>query len=327
MSGLEERYATKLRELPPPGVGCHNSLPGPANVGVMLGLSREQIFSDIKASIKPGSRKIPDKEIYDAISFSESDCKKGDNKTKRYKPVKHVKQKNTFDGDKFRDALVQQSIGYTEADLWEMSPYRLDWQAGVNDSLAVLTLLYSDDEIIYIGEIKGKCIKTVAEWKEWLRAGNSMPFLILNPLSGKDHKTKSGTMSCRCDKAVNDYRFALVEFDNIPKVDQVRFWHSVIVNDILDVAALVDSGNKSIHAWIRLDLADEAEWNEKVRGTLYDADVGIMAKAGADPACKNPARLSRLPGHTRDNGNIQKLLYLKPSKPQLLTNSKNGGAE
>ena len=55
---------------------------------------------------------------------------------------------------------------------------------------------------------------------------------------------------------------------------------------------------------------DGAEWETKVAGMLFP---GFLVPMGMDPACKNPARLSRMPGYYRvDTNNIQKCLYLAP---------------
>ena len=78
----------------------------------------------------------------------------------------------------------------------------------------------------------------------------------------------------------------------------------------------IDSGGKSIHAWLRINLPDRAAWDKLVRYELY-GETGRLTRLGADRACCNPARLSRLPGHYRRDtaeapGRWQRLLYLNP---------------
>jgi len=73
--------------------------------------------------------------------------------------------------------------------------------------------------------------------------------------------------------------------------------------------ALLDSGGRSIHGWVRIDAANFAEWTRRVESKLFD----ILTALGADGACKNEARLSRMPGHFRAEKNRwQRLLYLNP---------------
>ncbi len=70
------------------------------------------------------------------------------------------------------------------------------------------------------------------------------------------------------------------------------------------MAALVSSAGKSVHAIVRVDASDVREYRKRV-DFLYDflANHGVKV----DTQNRNPSRLSRMPGATR-NGQIQKLL-------------------
>jgi len=71
---------------------------------------------------------------------------------------------------------------------------------------------------------------------------------------------------------------------------------------------LIDSGGKSIHAWIRVDCPDRNAWERAIEQELFGQ---WLAPMGVDLACRNESRLSRLPGHYRvDTGNRQRLLFL-----------------
>ena len=101
---------------------------------------------------------------------------------------------------------------------------------------------------------------------------------------------------------VTAYRYALLESDDMP---QGKF--AAIVKQLnLPVAALVDSGNKSLHAIVRIDAADVKQFRERVE-TLYSRCEKNGIKV--DKANKNPSRLSRMPGVTR-NGKRQFLAGL-----------------
>jgi hypothetical protein len=194
-----------------------------------------------------------------------------------------------------------------------MSPYRIIWEPGVEDAIHLLETLYAPDEFLFVGGTYDIEVKTVADLLSGIKEGDTFPFIIPNPFDGKEHQTKSGTMSRRCDAAIAAYRFALVEFDILTHTDQVAFWHSIISDDLLPVAALIDSGNKSIHAWLRADLPHEGAWRREVRDRLYHPETGRMTLLGADRACQNPSRLARFPGHIRQKTKrMQKLLYLNP---------------
>jgi hypothetical protein len=99
----------------------------------------------------------------------------------------------------------------------------------------------------------------------------------------------------------------MAEFDDISRADQLAFWATIP----LPIAALIDSGGKSIHALIAVQgIANCAEWQRRIEDDLY---ARYLVPLGVDPACRNEARLSRLPGHLRDGETWQRLLYLNPT--------------
>ena len=103
-----------------------------------------------------------------------------------------------------------------------------------------------------------------------------------NPLDGQGCKNEN----------VTEYRFALVECDTLELAKQ----NALIRQLELPCAALVYSGKKSLHAIVRIDAADAAEYKRRVE-YLYS----VCKKNGLalDEQNKNPSRLSRLPGVER----------------------------
>jgi hypothetical protein len=207
--------------------------------------------------------------------------------------------------------------GVTDADIWELSPVRITWGPWPLDALTILDALYARDEVLFIGGLYDNHTATVEAQKRVVEAGNVRPFIAMNPMDGLPRRTEDGKSHPRSDAAVKDYRFALAEFDNMDMVSQLSFWHSIVNGGRVPVAALIDSGNKSIHAWLRVDLPSTEAWQTEIRDGLYHPDTGRMSLLGADRACQNPSRLSRLAGHTRAETNrVQQLLYLNPdAKP------------
>ena len=124
--------------------------------------------------------------------------------------------------------------------------------------------------------------------------------------------TKAGKLSDRCDGCVRKFAYAVAEFDGAPKTDQLRFWVSILQCETLDLAAIIDSGGKSLHGWVRAGCSDAEEWTAKVEGDLFP---NLLVPLGVDPACRNESRMSRMPGHFRsEKGNWQRLLYLNPGR-------------
>lgn len=99
------------------------------------------------------------------------------------------------------------------------------------------------------------------------------------------------------DQNVVRWRFALVESDEMPIADQEALYRKLK----LPIATLVHSGGKSLHALVRVDAKDATEYSQRVQ-KLYD----YLEEKGAviDRQNKNPSRMTRMPGVTR-NGNKQ----------------------
>jgi hypothetical protein len=311
---MGERYQEALNRIPAPGAGCHAALLGAANMGVIAGLSDGQIFGDIRASIPAGDRRVSDREITDAISKARREVIPSTPST-AYKPTPRPTPRPLIDGQATRNKLIQAGDGAGQADLWELSPIRPDWEPGYHDAVAVLSL-YDDAEWLYLGDQYGKEVKPVSEWRGIIegRQVAPMPHIMPNPVDGQAHDIGNGKTSFRCDDAVKSFRYAIVEFDTLTKPEQFAFWYSILTKKLLDVAVLLDSGGKSIHGWVRVTLPDRQAWEHEI-GTRFYGAQGVMTSMGADRACRNPSRLSRLAGHYRaEKKNWQTLLYLNPKR-------------
>ena len=133
----------------------------------------------------------------------------------------------------------------------------------------------------YNGDIESVFGTVNEECGAWIR---------FNPLNGQGVK----------NDCVADYRYALVESDSIPVAQQNGIMHDLK----LPIAALVFTGGKSLHAIVRVEAGSFKEYRERVE-FLYK----ICDKNGlhVDRNCRNPSRLSRLPGVMR-NGKKQFLV-------------------
>ena len=116
-------------------------------------------------------------------------------------------------------------------------------------------------------------------------------FIRVNPVKHKSNGT---------DKDVTAFRHVLVESDKMPKERQER----TLRDSGLPIAALIDSGAHSIHAWVRIDAESLEQFHER-REKLWDALDGFEI----DSANKNPSRYSRCPGGLRGD-NVQKLIAI-----------------
>lgn len=131
-----------------------------------------------------------------------------------------------------------------------------------------------------IGQVLGDYDPEVGAWVRF------------NPLDGTGCK----------DENVTDYRYTLIECDE-PSMTIER-QYGILKELELPIAALVYSGGKSLHAITHIDAANKEEYRQRV-DHLYKVcqSNGLLL----DTQNKNPSRLSRLPGVTR-NGNKQNLI-------------------
>ena len=68
-----QRFEDACHTLPAPGDGCHAAILGAANYGVLAGLADAEILAALRIAIKPGARRVPDREIQDAIAKARRD--------------------------------------------------------------------------------------------------------------------------------------------------------------------------------------------------------------------------------------------------------------
>jgi hypothetical protein len=122
-------------------------------------------------------------------------------------------------------------------------------------------------------------------------------WLRMNPVDGKGI----------ADANVTAFRFALLESDKLP----IELQLSVLAKLPLPIAAILSSGGRSVHAWVKADAPDAEDYRATVAAML-----SVLARFGVDGKNKNPSRLSRLPGARREIGaagdGVQRLLYLNP---------------
>lgn len=313
---LEEKYHDRLKNLPDPGGGRHHAILAVANYGVMAGIDPSQIHEDIRRAA--GSSPIPDREIRAAITRAAQDHARGGSSYQIPPKPKPLVQNG--------QAALRRIIGHgtirDDVDLWECSPIRL-YDEPEKDRVLFLKSLFNPWDQVFIGESKdigtiGRSIRTVAEWAAFFDAGGDAgPFIIINPFTGEPAPKKSGDgESYRCDGAVAFYRHCLVEFDNLSREDQIRFWSAAK----LPIRALIDTAGKSIHAWLDVPKLFKvetcADWDRHIRVEFYEK---VLVPMGVDRMCCNPSRLSRLPGAFRPEKNkFQKLLWLSPDGREVV---------
>lgn len=136
-------------------------------------------------------------------------------------------------------------------------------------------------------------VHTVKGWEKRskvMEASDGGCFVCINPLKSD----QSGASI----KNLAEFRHCLVEFDNPDK--PLAEQEAAIRAAGFPVSVMLTSGGRSVHAWVRVDAKDEAEWNKR-------REMAWAAVPGCDQQVKGVVRLSRLPGFMRGDKE-QKLL-------------------
>lgn len=169
-------------------------------------------------------------------------------------------------------------VGYVTNDVWKDSEGKWKPGKGQYDRTAkeLIDLLkkHPDDIGAVVGDWKDEC-------GAWIR---------FNPVDASGVKNEN----------ITRFTYALVEFDTIPVSEQDAIYRKYE----LPIACLVHSAGKSLHAIVKVDASNYEEYRKRVE-YLY----GFLEKKGLkiDTANRNPSRLSRMPGVTR-NGVLQTLV-------------------
>lgn len=155
----------------------------------------------------------------------------------------------------------------------------------------------------------------------------------LNPLTGREGRTKDGQPSFDCAETVAAFPFALLEFDGLPLADQCAVFAALIRKKPGRVVSIVYSGGKSLHAVMLMPECDDRRMHTKTRvealredrteadDRKWAANMEKLRSAFAssdNPAERidlaptmNPAIHTRLAGAYRaDKSKRQTLLYL-----------------
>jgi len=137
-----------------------------------------------------------------------------------------------------------------------------------------------------------------------LMGGKHGHFIRVNPM-------RIDPNSRNTNDDVTDFRHVLVEFDTdaegktIAKEKQM----GAFLASGLPIIAVLDSGNKSLHAWVKVDAADKSEYAERVE-KVYS----LFGSEEFDSQNSNPSRYSRCPDGLR-------MLESGPRKGELVVQS------
>ena len=229
------------------------------------------------------------------------------------------------------------------AALQEFSPDPLDADTSPSRmaALQVATLFEDKTERLYAGPLEGARnpanVYGAGDFMRRVRLGEvqradglrlrvRLPTHILaNPITGEPGPTGDLTgQTYKGNSTVTAFRNVVVEFDEMDAPGercrrQALFWLGVVTTRTkrglmpLPVRCLVFTGNKSIHAVLRLDAADKDEWETNWKKLAADLP-------GMDAAFRSPSQCMRLAGAVRTgekaHGAEQTLLWCCRPSPR-----------
>jgi hypothetical protein len=132
------------------------------------------------------------------------------------------------------------------------------------------------------------------EMERFVACNTNGAWYLANPINGE---WVDG--SIRSEANLTSFHHLVLESDAAP-ADQ---WLAMLVQEPLAIVALYASGNRSVHALVRIQANNKTQFNR-----IKDEYKRKYVPLGADSGAMSAVRLTRLPGVVRrDNGKVQPL--------------------
>lgn len=226
------------------------------------------------------------------------------------KPYKQPTNKSSQNGYHLLSEVIKEVMQKITFDwLWWHSPIVPDSQSAAS----FLARLYEPGEKLFVttklrskeGHILKAGSRETLETLQRISIENSEGVWYLpNPITGQRMKNQNGGLSYRCKEAVSSFKYIAFESDTVRPADWLKF----IVTLPIPIAAIFETGGKSVHTLVKVKVSTLAEW-KKCAEILKEK----LKPYGADPAMFQIQQTCRLPGCLRGStGKEQRLLYLNP---------------
>jgi len=324
---IPRRTRAEIQNPAPPGQR-HEQAIGIAISLLGQGLSPDAVFSQLRGMY---ARDVSDREIRNVIAWASArnpqPCSGGLSSRPLSRPVLQQPVRITSEQ---AVTNAKKFLGHwhcTIADVWHRSPWPPNENWLKDPSMLVAALYWPTD---YINIVTDFSLEKQKDGKEkanprgsgktllrddWLRyfrdhgAPQSDAGCWIRPNPVRQERG-SGHDGAQTDRDIAAFRFVLLESDDLPIGVQLSLWSRLA----LPVAAIIASGGRSVHAWLKVDCKDNAEYR-----TTAAQIFELLAPFNPCLNNKNPSRLARLPGVKRKIGGIgaseQRLYYLNDDPP------------
>jgi hypothetical protein len=195
-----------------------------------------------------------------------------------------------------RIAAIQRT-GMTLADLWEMSPYRIETNRPRTEE--IIDALFPGNPLLCCGKSAADFATRPRE--TWRGGMAALQFIVPSPMTARTGRTQDGRESAHCLDNTGERRFLVIEQDAGTVDDQATILAHLA--ERAPLALVVHSGSKSLHGWFFC--AGQSE--DRLRIFMRYA-----VTLGADRATWTRSQFVRMPDGRRDNGNRQTVYFFNP---------------
>lgn len=291
MNPLPQFVLDLLASPPQAGTGIHRWM---FNVARQLHAHRSQqdIFQLLRTTLCDCGRRVPDREIRDAVRNSSKVAWRPDRQWTDREPAWP-----TLDAQLRQETINQSGVGLY--DLWERSPLR--FEDNLSHAEEILPILFPDEDSLICAAVREARDARTQAFKQWRGSFEQHALIVPSPMRAAVGLTIDGRKSVRCRDNAGPRRFLVVEFDS-GSLDN----HAALLWQVAETAPLtlaVFSGGKSLHGWFFCQGQDEGNLKEFMRRVV---------RLGADPATWKPEQMVRMPGGVRSSGEAQVIYYFNP---------------
>jgi hypothetical protein len=290
MQGKLPQWCADIISNPPAsGEGFHNWLFRAARALWKCDRTENDIRPILENAAALCGRRIPDREIDQAIKNSQRDGYQFENGY-------YAKPWPALNPEKRKEAIAK---GSGLVDLWEISPELLDDNESHTEE--IIDRLFPGNPLLCAGRSNSDFATQTRE--EWRGELDALQLIVPSPMTSRSGTTQEGKESAHALSITKPRRFLVIEQDRGTIDEQAAVLLHLTLEQHAPLVVAVHSGNKSIHGWFFC-----AGRSEELLRRFMEYAVSI----GADPTLWTRSQFARMPDGLRENGKRQVVYFFHP---------------